>query len=166
MYISDQTKKTSSEINTVRFIISPSIGWVIENNRLFWTNDNGNHWTDITPSFDKTDEKIETVFFKNEKLGWMISSQQELTLNRFTIFTSKDGGNNWKEILFVDSNFHEDNLLFQHIAMQWLDEQTGWIMFKHQTGVNFSVVRCFTQEMVVNVGKVGSTFWRIFYFFQ
>jgi len=88
IFSSNQSQKTSSEINTVRFkIISPSIGWVIENNRLFWTNDNGNHWTDITPSFDKTDEKIETVFFKNEKLGWMISSQQELTLNRFTIFT-------------------------------------------------------------------------------
>jgi len=136
----NQTQNHPSEVREVIFkLISPSIGWVLENERLYGTNDNGSHWTDITPSFRGADEKIEAVFFKTEKLGWMVSSQPELTQNRFTIFTTKDGGKSWKEIPFANSNFQEHSLQFQHIAMQWIDAQTGWMMFKQPTGVNFSV---------------------------
>jgi hypothetical protein len=134
----NQTQNHPSEVREVIFkLISPSIGWVLENERLYGTNDNGSHWTDITPSFRGADEKIEAVFFKTEKLGWMVSSQPELTRIVHN-FTTKDGAKVGKKFLSLIVIF-KNNLQFQHIAMQWIDAQTGWMMFKQPTGVNFSV---------------------------
>lgn len=58
-------------------LLSPTTGWYSSGQRLSWTTDGGEHWTDITPSpgvrlggANGGLANLDTVFFLNESEGW------------------------------------------------------------------------------------------------
>jgi hypothetical protein len=49
-------------------LIATNVGWAERGGRLYWTNDNGANWKDITPPGDGT---IGGIFFLDGEKGWM-----------------------------------------------------------------------------------------------
>lgn len=62
-------------------VVSPGSGWVTtgppengsKSTRLYWTDDDGQIWRDITPSDGKA-EDIGPIFFLDRLHGWILSS--------------------------------------------------------------------------------------------
>ena len=53
-------------------LFAPDKGWALGNgNRLFLTEDNGTHWSDITPE-KSAGSFIASVFFLDESRGWVL----------------------------------------------------------------------------------------------
>jgi len=62
-------------------LLSPQAGWLASGNSLYWTNNGGDDWTDITPiplrdRFGKA--RLHSTFFRNISEGWAIVSHREL----------------------------------------------------------------------------------------
>lgn len=75
-------------------LLAPATGWALGNGRLFWTVDNGEHWTDITPS--GASAEIADVFFRDEINGWMLlKSDAGDDMMRIELATTTDGGHIW-----------------------------------------------------------------------
>ena len=58
-------------------LVAPGVGWALQNqstgqakdDHLFWTNDDGADWRDITPQ-DRASRQIAGVFFLDASRGW------------------------------------------------------------------------------------------------
>ena len=111
-------------------LLSATEGWAQLNNSIFWTSDNGETWTDITPILS-TNAKILSVIFFDKQNGQVLWIDGALSyLSRTT------DGKNWISQPFDLSNEH--NLTTEHVWMYWLDSQTGWVSARWSTGLNFS----------------------------
>src|SRR5438046_954069 len=58
-------------------LLAPNTGWFLGQGKLYWTDDNGAHWSDITPTMILPREKIADVYFKNTIEGWVLLSTDE-----------------------------------------------------------------------------------------
>ncbi|HSU58109.1 MAG TPA: glycoside hydrolase domain-containing protein [Bryobacteraceae bacterium] len=88
-------------------LLSPNTGWVADGNRLYWTTDGGDHWTDITPIPPDAAHATITLripFFRNTSEGWAIISYpeqiapSEIVPNATTVYTiahTVDSGASW-----------------------------------------------------------------------
>ena len=55
-------------------LLAPNVGWVLGGGKLYWTTDNGGHWTDITPPVPERSVKLTDVFFRDAAEGWALLS--------------------------------------------------------------------------------------------
>jgi photosystem II stability/assembly factor-like uncharacterized protein len=68
-------------------LLSPNTGWITYNNKLYWTNDGGDHWMDITPAppgikpappgLPRAGASFSSVFFRDTSEGWVVVSYTE-----------------------------------------------------------------------------------------
>jgi photosystem II stability/assembly factor-like uncharacterized protein len=61
-------------------LVSPGTGWVAHGKNLYWTNDNGNHWSDITPvlpGIPRAGVAASARFFRDKSEGWEVISYPE-----------------------------------------------------------------------------------------
>ena len=117
--------------------LSEEQGWLLINNRLYWTNSGGENWLDITPETESL-LVIHHVDFTNSQNGTLIWSINDVNdLPSYKIAKTKDSGNSW-EIHNIDIAF-ENVSPVKTVFGFWLNENTGWLVFQHATGVNFSI---------------------------
>ena len=113
-------------------LISPEIGWVVQNNRLRLTSDFGINWRDISPILDST-IILETAFF-DAVSGWLLAySVNPNAENSLILFQTQDGGGNWKQLPAPDTSTP-----IAAAQLDFVDLNTGWLLFEHQTGSSFS----------------------------
>jgi photosystem II stability/assembly factor-like uncharacterized protein len=118
-------------------LISPDMGWLLLGDRLLVGMDGGNQWREITP--DIGNATIMSVAFLNEYSGWMVTHQSETTReNQFTFYKTEDGGATW-----VPYPFPVSMPEIAAVYLEFIDEQTGWALFKIRTGSSFSLGRLF-----------------------
>lgn len=53
-------------------LLTPSTGWAATNQKLFWTNDGGSQWKDITPKLSHKRQAVSSVFFLDASTGWVL----------------------------------------------------------------------------------------------
>src|SRR5712692_5714770 len=96
-------------------LVAPGAGWALQNqstgqakdDHLFWTNDDGRTWADITPQ-DPASRQIAGVFFLDASRGWVLlalkhewpkNSQEPDTfitdIRGFDLASTTDGGASW-----------------------------------------------------------------------
>ena len=97
-------------------LVGPGVGWAVrshdiwppgKDDHLFWTNDDGDAWTDITPH-DPASREIAGVFFLDASHGWVLlalkhewpkNSQEPDTfitdIRGFDLASTTDGGATW-----------------------------------------------------------------------
>ncbi|MHB1865684.1 MAG: glycoside hydrolase domain-containing protein, partial [Candidatus Saccharimonadales bacterium] len=117
-------------------LISPSTGWVLASDRLFWTSDDGGNWNDITPP---SVENILSVYFLSNEDGWTLS-RPNLSLhanNPILISATDDGGANWHTVALDTSPLKDNPILGKGAHLYFLDSQNGWATIRDQTSVNF-----------------------------
>ncbi len=120
-------------------LVSANEGWVLLNQRLYWTKTAGQSWVDITPpNLDQS--TIWAVSFLNTQDGWLIFSRfSEAEGVTYTLARTSNGGNNW-EIrplsLFIPGDIRA---MAEAVYVHVIDSHTGWLVIKQATGSNFSV---------------------------
>lgn len=125
-------------------LVSTNSGWILVDQNLYWTDDFGTEWRDITPT-NRDGGKILAVQFINDHQGWLF---KQITLPggdvELGLLMTNDSGSSWHEMtdnLTDDNNFHIGSA-----SMEFIDDQTGWISVKLQSGSNFSLGRLFATQ--------------------
>jgi photosystem II stability/assembly factor-like uncharacterized protein len=126
-------------------LIAPGKGWIIfeqhtsisagiescSGQRLYWTDDNGKAWRDITPPHMPT-HSIGEVFFLDASHGWLLSSDalSEETNAKFYLFSTADAGKNWRALLLTRPMFRMyDDYTFP-VQLFFSDPVHGWMMWR------------------------------------
>jgi len=98
--------------------------------RLYWTEDNGKHWRNITPSRMPT-RNIQQVFFVDSLHGWMLSSDAlgDEANASFFLFSTKNGGKSWRTLVLHRPTFQMmDDYTFPS-DLFFLDSKRGWMVW-------------------------------------
>ena len=147
-------------------LVSPGIGWAIavqpsehpadyadcEFEHLYWTEDNGKTWREITPPLMPA-PIIALVFFLDRFHGWMISTDalNEGVDNRFYLHSTEDGGKTWRILLMQTPIFSlKDEMEPSHIV--FTDTHHGW-MFWH-----WSIMNSMSESLLATAD--GGRTWR------
>lgn len=125
-------------------LVSPGIGWVIVDQpaepvmegeectrqHLYWTENNGETWSEITPGQMPT-RSIGQIFFLNRSHGWMLSTDalSEEEGARFYLLSTTDSGRNWRTVVLQRAMFKlRDDYTFPRQVF-FSDPQHGWILW-------------------------------------
>ncbi len=92
-------------------LLAPGVGWAERAGRLYWTNDDGASWRDITPpsslisesqvtSESQSYENLDDVFFVDGHRGWAVFSRFDDRANpnrqpKFDLAFTSDAGATW-----------------------------------------------------------------------
>ena len=117
-------------------LVSENEGWLLYSNQLYWTEDGGIEWFNISPNLSSSSkEKIQAVEFIDSNNGWAILLENA---TKHTVVKTTDGGNSWQNT----SSYEPEQLpqyAISNIYLHFVDTQTGWVVLKHATSSNFSV---------------------------
>ena len=142
-------------------LVSADKGWLLINNQLFWTADNGGNWKDITPDGALT-HRIAAVFFLDSNHAWVGLADRGALLSNFVLERTADGGVTWETLSSSLVARQPAIPLSNAVHMQWLDTETGWLTFEASTSSSFSAGRLFK---TVNGGATWAELkdpcWRI-----
>jgi len=121
-------------------LISQNTGWLLLDDRLLLTEDNGVSWRDITP--DIGEAIIQDADFVDRDSGWLAAIPIASGMPEgFEIYHTRDSGATWEAFSLPVSM-----PAFSGVDLEFVDDQTGWAMFKVQTGSSFSVGRLFATQ--------------------
>jgi hypothetical protein len=121
-------------------LVAANTGWAAYGNRLYWTNNNGSDWVDITPvppNLRREAISVHLPFFRDKSEGWTIVEYQQPTLQPMTITTAYsvahtvDSGASWS---FTELTYpqlpHWDQLqdaVAAPASLFFLDSLHGWL---------------------------------------
>jgi photosystem II stability/assembly factor-like uncharacterized protein len=116
--------------------LTANSGWAAGPANVLRTKDGGRRWTDITPTA-KDSGSIESVFFLDDRHGWVASSITETTYRStatFRIFSTSDGGSSW----ISRSSALPGTEGGVPTSIDFVDAQHGWAMLTLPSSSNFS----------------------------
>jgi len=77
-------------------LVSGERGWAHTHGGLYWTDDGGRHWREITPPGDP--DAIDGVYFRNSRQGWAGAEEGNEGDNHVVLFATADGGRSWRRV--------------------------------------------------------------------
>jgi|GEM_PF-5512208 len=107
--------------------------------RLYWTEDNGRNWRNITPP-EMVTRHISDVFFLDRTHGWFLSSDAlgEEANAPFYVFSTQDAGKSWRSVVLHRPAFDiYDDYTFP-TQLFFSDPHHGWMLW-HWHMMNSSV---------------------------
>ena len=124
--------------------LTATSGWILLDQKLFWTSDAGGTWEDIGPSLP-SEALVQDVKFIDNGLGWVLwTTAGSEGGAEFQLSRTIDNGTTWGTqslSLFEPSDLASNA---EKAEMNWFDAETGWISVKQNTGSNFSIGVLFT----------------------
>jgi len=110
-------------------------GWVLANDRVFWTESLGTTWTEVTPP-SASGAQPRGVFFNAAGNGWIVQSDTDQP-QAFSVAHSADQGAHWSSTALASP--FTDGLIFGGTASPYFTDEThGWVMLSVQSSSNFS----------------------------
>jgi photosystem II stability/assembly factor-like uncharacterized protein len=119
-------------------LITAEKGWALDNHRLFWTNDDGSHWKDVTPPHQES-ETITDVFFLDASHGWALLCGEQDDRNKlsFNIINTSDSGETWI-VAPVRIPSQKPDELDGHAWLDFVDPLHGWMVLHANSSSAFS----------------------------
>ena len=128
-----QAESASSDTIQAMKLVANRSGWLLANNRLFWTDSLGVEWTEITPG-QQPGSSIGGAFFSVDGKGWVLQSASDgATL---TLAHTVDKGVHWSYTP-VAPPFNEAAVYNGKAYPYFVDDQHGWIMLSLQSSSAF-----------------------------
>jgi photosystem II stability/assembly factor-like uncharacterized protein len=113
---------------TAMKLIAPGVGWAMRGSRLYWTDDDGANWKDITPPVGHY-ARLSGIFFLNPSSGWVAVNDlgsAESTRNYVYLFSTIDGGATWsRSTIPTDGTSGVDTLAFADSVHGWVGLSSG-----------------------------------------
>ena len=115
--------QVSARIESMK-LLTPNVGWATTGAQLFWTNEGGSNWHDITPQ--NVEGNIVSVFFLDEAYGWILFSHYDEPQPVFHLAATEDSGAHWTVTRLNTSGIGEATLAGNG-EMYFLDKDHGWL---------------------------------------
>ena len=113
-------------------LLAPNVGWVLGGGKLYWTTDNGGHWTDITPPVPERSVKLTDVFFRDAAEGWALLSGYDHASDtwRFDLAETNDSGVTWSvtPVVYPDLPQWLRDAIGGLAAPRFVDRLHGWMV--------------------------------------
>lgn len=118
-------------------LLSAEGGWLWLNQRLYWTDDGGQRWRDITPLGQA--QAISAVFFLDIQHGWQLLSESASTdLPSYALARTANGGRTWQTQSLALLQPDDPDALSHTAYLHFVNAQTGWLVVKRATSNAFS----------------------------
>ncbi|OGO32003.1 MAG: hypothetical protein A2Z16_16755 [Chloroflexi bacterium RBG_16_54_18] len=119
-------------------LLSPQSGWVLAGQSLYWTDNSGDTWTEITPPVIGNPE-ILSVTFVDERLGWAIYQEvAEDGRNTFVLAHTFTGGRRWSLLnLHLFSSGDIDSFPKAGF-LHFINRNNGWLVLQSPSSSNFN----------------------------
>jgi photosystem II stability/assembly factor-like uncharacterized protein len=111
-------------------LLADGVGWAADRNRVLWTRDDGQQWTDLTPVGLGAD-RVQRVFFRTEREGWILASSD--AGGELTIWRTQDGGASWTRQALA--SLRDGGA---PVSLEFIDGEYGWVMVRLPSSANFS----------------------------
>ena len=122
-------------------LVSGGSGWVStgspenggESDCLYWTDDNGQTWRDITPH-GMLARSRGLIFFLNRWHGWVLSTDDDEHLEsaHFYVLSTIDGARHWQSLMLQKPKLTDNgNDNFLPTQIYFSDPQNGWILWRY-----------------------------------
>jgi hypothetical protein len=99
-------------------------GWLVSGNQLYWTNDRGERWVDISPA------PIQLAYFLPGRQAWALSVPNQEHVN---LYHSSNGGTAWENLeLTLPSG------TWWPLQLQFNSPTNGWVVMQKETSQAFS----------------------------
>ncbi len=115
-------------------LLTQNTGWALLHGRLYWTNDFGQDWRDITPKAAASGrESIADVFFLDTSDGWALLRNPESDGGRyggwsFELAATEDGGITWSVTPVAIPNWDPKSYtLGGSGTLDFVDASHGWV---------------------------------------
>ena len=124
---------------TTMQLLAPSKGWALNDGRLFWTADNGEHWTDITP--ERGAATIAHVFFLDDSRGSvLLQADAGDDMIKLNLAQTANGGHDWSFTpVPIPNQFPGE--LSGVVGLDFVDSDHGWVVLRKMTSSAFSLGR-------------------------
>jgi len=115
-------------------LVAPGVGWALRGCSvqsdclLLWTNDDGAHWTDITPH-DPSSREIAGVSFLDASRGWVlfaVRDEESSDQTGFNLASTTNGGASWT-VRRLTPPPSDTNVLYPYGEIFFLDAADGWM---------------------------------------
>ena len=118
-------------------LVTPSDGWLLIGQKLYWSEDSGALWRTITPPLND-DQVIATVSFLDKVQGRvvLVDAGEPMT---YLLGRTSDGGQQWQVEALNLFAPGEPAVNAETIEQFWLDAKTGWLVIRRSTSSNFSL---------------------------
>jgi photosystem II stability/assembly factor-like uncharacterized protein len=108
-------------------LITGTEGFVSSRRSIFWTNDGGSSWTEITPPYLTRSHRIGLVTFESAEKGRAVISSDTTTNTRarLTLAETGDSGKSWR---FSQITLSESDALEYsgRVSISFVGPQIGW----------------------------------------
>jgi photosystem II stability/assembly factor-like uncharacterized protein len=130
--------QSAGQIESMK-LLTADTGWAATRNKLFWTNDDGLHWTDITPKASEAGATISAVFFLDPSSGWVLLSHSAGDEQpEFELATTTNAGTKWSTSrIKIPALNPPEAILTGAGYMYFLDSSRGWINLSVASGSAF-----------------------------
>jgi photosystem II stability/assembly factor-like uncharacterized protein len=105
--------------------LSSAQGWLVSGNRLYWTNDRGINWTDISPA------PIQLAYFLPSGQTWALSTQNH---EQTSLYHSSNWGATWEYFVLT---LPPD--AWWPLQLQFSSPTTGWVVMQKETSQAFDI---------------------------
>jgi len=115
--------------------VSPHAGWLQFDQHLYWTDDDGGGWHDITPPLE-LGESIAAVRFLDAGQGWVLLDNGA---GGYILASTTDGGSSWQRAALDLPGLDQSVIPPASVFMDWRDDAHGWLVMRLTTGSSFSL---------------------------
>ncbi len=137
----EPTGQEFSRLGEIEFALTAeSTGWIRSGSRLFRTESNGADWQDVTPALSP-DENLVDASFLDSTQALALTMIPNVAGWQLTLLKTTDSGSTWQvQPVSMPSTEHNiTDVPFGGASLQWHGAESGWILIKQATSINFSV---------------------------
>lgn len=127
--------QTAGRIESMK-LLTANTGWAATHKKLFWTNDGGTQWKDITPKI-KPDRAITSVFFLNSSRGWALLAHEGkedehtgVSESLFELASTGDAGDSWSVKQLEVGDPDPSRGLSAETWLDFVDAMHGWVLVR------------------------------------
>lgn len=112
-------------------LLTPQAGWAATKTRLYWTNDDGLNWKDVTPSAARNWTFADTFFFDPSN-GWVLLTETDEGGDsaRFELASTTDGGADWSVAPLHVPEADPGRGSSSEAWVYFEDTKHGWVMVR------------------------------------
>lgn len=132
--------ETTDKLPALQYeLLGRNKGWLAVDTRVFLSSDNGKHWDEVSAKVPEH-YQLARVDFYDENQAWALYLGDPQAQTSFRFYATSDSGKSWNDLSeTLNAKLTAKDLIADgEVFIHRLTAETGYLLIKKSTGVNFS----------------------------